>query len=160
MTIKETRVLLADDQLLMRRGLRELIEGMAGWSVCGEAATGRAAVAAATELKPDIAVIEVNLPELNGLEATRRIKKLRPETEVLIFTGQETDELVHQAFAAGACSYVLKTAGTQELDAALHAAAQHKSYFTSEVGEILFAKFRRRKNEGNEERGASRLTVR
>ena len=101
MTTNETRVLLADDHLLMRRGLRALIEEMEGWNVCGEVENGRAAVAAATELRPHVIVMDVYLPELNGLEATRQIKRLHPEIEVLLFTGLETEELVRQGFEAG-----------------------------------------------------------
>lgn len=157
----EMRVLLADDHLIMRRGLRALIETMPGWSVCGEVETGRAAVTAVEELKPDIVVMDLTMPELNGLEATRQIKRARPETEVLIFTGQETEELVHQVFEAGARSYILKTAGSDCLKTALSALAEHKSYFTTQVGEILFAKFLREKKPGPaQEPEDSRLTPR
>lgn len=160
MSNNETRVLVADDHVLMRRGLRAMIEDMPGWLVCGEAETGRAAVQAATQLKPDIVVMDMNMPELNGLEATRQIKKLCPDTEVLIFAGEETEDLVHQVFEAGARSYILKTAAMQHLDAALRAAAEHKSYFTSEVDEILFAKFLHGKKSDSEDEGKSRLTAR
>ena len=160
MSNNETRVLLADDHLLMRRGFRELIGGMEGWSVCGEVENGREAVAAATALRPHVIVMDVNLPEFNGLEATRQIKRLHPEIEVLLFTGLETEELVRQSFEAGARSYILKTAGTRELDAALRATAEHKSYFTSEVGEILFAKFLRQNDGGEDATGVGRLSAR
>ena len=156
---KETRVLLADDHLMMRKGLRALIESMPGWIVCGEVETGRAAVASALQLNPDIVVMDVSMPELNGLEATRQIKKACPNTEVLMFTGQETEELVHQVFEAGARSYILKTDAVASLREALRALAEHKSYFTTEVGQILFDRFLRKKGETTEPvRG--RLTAR
>ena len=153
------RVLIADDHEVMRRGLRATVELMPGWSVCGEAHTGREAVELTTKLKPAIVVMDVTMPEMNGLDATRQIKKDHPEVEVLIFTGLETEELVRQVFEAGARSYILKTAGLQHLEAALRALAVHKPYFTTEVGEILFARFIHGKNAGNNESGG-RLTDR
>ena len=160
MPSKEKRVLLADDHLMMRRGLRALIESMPGWVVCGEVETGRAAVTVAEELNPDIVVMDVSMPELNGLEATRQIKKACPNTEVLMFTGQETEELVHQVFEAGARSYILKSAGAECLKTALSALAEHKSYFTTEVGEILFSKFLRDRKGADAPTDSGRLTPR
>ncbi|MDB6175771.1 MAG: DNA-binding response regulator [Chthoniobacteraceae bacterium] len=154
------RVLLADDHAMVRRGLRALVETLSGWSVCAEARTGREAVELAEKLHPDIVIMDMAMPVLNGLEATRQIKKVCPETEVLIFTGHETEALVHQVFEAGARSYISKTAGTESLQTALRALADHKSYFTTEVGEILFAKFLREKKSGDEETGQGRLTAR
>src|ERR1700678_4370511 len=136
----EIKILLADDHEIMRRGMRAVVETMPGWVVCGEAATGREAVELVVQLRPAIVVMDVTMPELNGLDATRQIKKENPETEVLMFTGHEEEELVRQVFEAGARSYILKTAGRVEIEKALRALAEHKSYFTTEVGEILFAK--------------------
>jgi two-component system, NarL family, response regulator NreC len=154
------KVLLADDHQVMRQGLRAMVEAMPGWAVCGEVASGRAAVEMAESLKPTIVVMDVNLPELNGLDATRQIKKANPGIEVLIFTGLETEELVHEVFAAGARSYILKTAGREQLEAALRSLAAHKPYFTTEVGEILFAKFLHGKKGASSEEGPGRLTDR
>lgn len=153
-------MLLADDHLVMRRGLRTLIEAMAGWSVCGEVETGREAVDAVPRLKPDIVVMDMTMPDLNGLEATRQIKKAWPQTEVMIFTGIETEDLVHQVFEAGARSYILKTAGKEQIEAALRALAAHKPYFTSEVGEILFARFLQERKGASESPESGRLTDR
>jgi two-component system, NarL family, response regulator NreC len=153
------RVLIADDHVVMRRGVRAAVELLDGWSVCGEASTGREAVDLAEELKPDIVVMDVQMPELNGLEATRQIKKTAPETEVLMFTGLETEELVRQVFEAGARSYILKTDGKGQLEAALRSLAAHKPYFTTQVGEILFAKFLTGKQK-QEDSGEGRLTDR
>ena len=161
-TVQKTSVLLADDHHLMRRGVRALIETMDGWEVCAEVENGRDAVAAAERLQPQIAVLDMTMPGLNGLEATRQIKKLAPETEVLLFTGQETEELVHQVFEAGARSYILKTDGREQLELALRSLAEHKPYFTTKVGEILFSKLLRKKKGPDEEDAspASRLTNR
>lgn len=158
-----TRVLLADDHQVMRRGLRAVIETMEGWEVCAEVQTGREAVLEAERIHPEIAVLDMTMPELNGLEATRQIRKVSPETEVLIFTGHETEELVHQVFEAGARSYILKTDGKDQLEAALRALAEHKPYFTTQVGEILFSKLLNKKKGPTTEEAApttGRLTDR
>jgi two-component system, NarL family, response regulator NreC len=155
------RVLIADDHQVMRRGLRALVEPMDGWEVCSEVSTGREAVEAAGKLHPDIAVLDMTMPELNGLEATRQIRKVSPQTEILIFTGHETEELVHQVFEAGARSYILKTDGKEHLEAALRSLAVHKPYFTTQIGEILFARMLHGKKGPSEEAGgSSRLTDR
>ncbi|HET6406916.1 MAG TPA: response regulator transcription factor [Chthoniobacteraceae bacterium] len=159
---QKTRVLLADDHMVMRRGLRAIIETMEGWEVCAEVESGREAVQAVERLRPEIAVLDMTMPELNGLEATRQIKKIAPETEVLIFTGHETEELVHQVFEAGARSYILKTDGKAQLEAALRSLAEHKPYFTTQIGEILFSKLlNKKKGIANDESATvGRLTDR
>src|SRR5579871_2347497 len=139
--MQKIRVLIADDHQVMRRGIRAVVEMLSGWEVCGEASTGRDAVEMAQKLLPEIVVMDVTMPELNGLEATRQIKKDAPSTEVLMFTGLETEELVRQVFEAGARSYILKTDGREHLEAALRALSEHKPYFTTKIGEILFARF-------------------
>ena len=135
------RVLLADDHELVRESLRRLIEGEPGWSICAEAADGRQAVALAEQERPDVAVIDIGMPELNGLDATRQILHRCPSTEVLIFTGIETEELVFSVFDAGARSYILKSDTRAQLLAALHAAAEHRPYFTTKVGELIFNRY-------------------
>jgi len=104
-------------------------------------ATGREAVDLAVRLNPDIVVMDLSLPGLNGLEATRQIRKQCPETEVLAFTGIEEEKLIHQMFEAGSRGYILKTDSRASMQAALVALSQHKSHFTTQVGEVLFAKF-------------------
>ncbi len=157
---QEIRVLLADDHLLMRRGLKALIEEMGGWVVCGEVENGRQAVEAVQRLQPDIVVMDMSMPDLNGLEATRQIKKMRPQTEVLMFTGIESEELVRQVFEAGARSYILKTDAREQIEASLRSLAMHKPYFTSEVGEILFARMLQEKKTPGESTESGRLTDR
>ena len=110
-------------------------------AVCGEARNGREAVAMARELKPDIAILDYEMPELNGLEATRQIKRWVPETEILIFTGHEEEKLVHKVLEAGAKSYLVKTGARQHILDAIEALSNHKPFFTSEVSDIVFARY-------------------
>jgi len=135
------RILIADDHEVVREGLRALVEHEPGWEVCGIATTGREAVERAKELKPDIAVLDMTMPELSGLEAVRQIKRALPATEVLLFSGHRSEQLVAQAFDAGAKSYICKADAGKHLVAAIRSLAEHKPFFTPEVSEILFAKF-------------------
>jgi len=96
-----------------------MLESHPGWEVCAEASNGRTAVKLAQQLKPNIAVIDLELPDLNGLEATRQIKKELPEIEVLIYTMYETEELIRKVLAAGARGYVLKSDAGQHLTEAV-----------------------------------------
>ena len=100
------RILLADDHEIVRRGLKELLEEQVGWTVCGEAANGREAVDLAVQRRPDVAVLDFSMPELNGLEATRRIRQVAPLVEVLVFTMHESEELIREVLSAGARGYL------------------------------------------------------
>jgi len=135
--MKSLRILLADDHELVRQGLRTLIEGQSGWQVCGEATTGREAVAKTRELKPDIVVMDFTMPELNGMEATRQIRAALPRTQVLILTMHESEELVREVLAAGARGYVLKSDAGRALVDALKALADQKPYFTSKISALV-----------------------
>ena len=104
-----TRILIADDHELIRQGLRKVLEERPGWTVCGEAITGREAVAKARELRPHVVVLDIGMPELNGLEATRQIRRALPNTEVLILTLHDSERLAREAMAAGARGFLLKT---------------------------------------------------
>jgi two-component system response regulator NreC len=138
---EKLRILLADDHEVVRQGVRMLIEKEPGWEVCGEAVDGRKAVVLAKKLSPDVIVLDVGMRELNGLEAARQIKRACPKTEVLIFTGEENDQLIHDVFAAGARSYILKSDLGQHLVAAIRALGQHKHYFTNRISEVVFARY-------------------
>jgi DNA-binding NarL/FixJ family response regulator len=131
------RILLADDHVLMRRGIRELLETQAGWEIVGEAGTGRHAVELAGKLKPDVAVLDLTMPELNGLEATRQIKKAAPRTEILIFTMHDNEKLIRDVLAAGALGYVLKSDAARHLVNAVEAVAQHQPFFSAKVSEAV-----------------------
>jgi len=139
--VKTLRILLADDHKVVRQGTRALLSTVPEWKIVGEADNGRDAVSLTAELKPDIVILDIGMPELNGLDATRQIKKKLPETEVLIFTGQETEELVHDVFDSGARSYIMKTDAADHLIDALKALSEHKHFFTSRISEIVFARY-------------------
>ena len=138
---RKLRILLADDHEIVRRGARALIEQRGDWEVCAEAEDGRTAVALAEKSKPDIAILDFGMPELNGLEAARQIKHALPSCEVLVFTGENDDKLIHDVFAAGARSYILKNDISAHLIAAIEALGQHKHYFTDRISEVVFARY-------------------
>jgi DNA-binding NarL/FixJ family response regulator len=131
------QILLADDHNIVRKGLRKTLEENQEWHVCGEACDGREAVKLALDLKPDIVVLDLTMPELNGIEATRQIKNSLPKTEVLIFTMHETEEMILSAFQAGARGFVLKSADELELVEAIKVISRHRPYFTSEASKAL-----------------------
>ena len=137
------RILLADDHEVVRRGLSALLATRPDCQVCGEAQNGREAVALAVKLKPNLAVLDLSMPELNGLEATRQIRKEVPETEVLVFSMYESEQFVRDLLAAGARGYVLKSDASTQLLAAVETVARHKPFFTSEVAERVLEGFLR-----------------
>ena len=130
------RILVADDHDVVRRGLKSVLEDQPGWEVCAEANNGRQAVDRARQFKPDVVVLDITMPELNGLEAARQIRRLLPETEVIVLTVHESEELVQEVLRAGARGYVLKSDAGRDLVAAIHAVRQHKTFFTSKVSRI------------------------
>jgi len=134
------RILIADDHDVMRQGTRAVIERQPGWEVCGVAATGREAVERARELKPDIVIIDMTMPELNGLDAAGQIRRRLPGTEILMFTAHENDALIRDAFEAGVKSFILKSEAHNFLVQAIESLAKHKPFFTTKVSEILFSK--------------------
>jgi DNA-binding NarL/FixJ family response regulator len=135
------RILLVDDHDAVRRGVQTMLESHPGWEVCAEASNGRTAVKLAQQLKPNIAVIDLELPDLNGLEATRQIKKDLPEVEVLIYTMYETEELIRKVLAAGARGYVLKSDAGQHLTEAVEALSRHKLFLTPVASETVLESF-------------------
>lgn len=130
--MKPVRILIADDHDVVRQGVRAVLEGQAGWVVCGEASTGREAVAKAIDLRPDIVVLDVSMPELNGLEATRQIRHAVP-AKVLILTVHESDQIVRELLDAGAHGYVLKTDAGRTLVEAIRALLRHQEFLTERV---------------------------
>ena len=127
------RILIADDHAVVRAGLRTLLESHSGWEVCAESADGRDAVEKASKLKPHVAVLDIGMPLLNGIEATRRIHKSSPDTEILILTMHESEDLVQQVVDAGARGYILKDDADRILLAAVDSLRQHKPYFSTRV---------------------------
>ena len=139
--IRDLRILVADDHEIVRQGVRALLERRPDWQICGEAADGRTAVSLAEKLQPDIAVLDLGMPELNGLEATRQIRRALPACEVLVFTGEDDEKRIHDVFAAGARSYILKSDISAHLVAAIDALSQRKHYFTRKISEVVFARY-------------------
>jgi len=135
--MKPLRILLADDHEMVRKGLRATIEDHPGWEVCGEARTGREAVARAVDLRPDIVVMDFAMPELNGMEAARQIREQLPRVEVLVLTMHDSEKLVREVLAAGARGYLLKTDAADALVHALEALSQHQPYFSSKAAAIV-----------------------
>jgi len=133
------RILIADDHELVRKGLRTVLENQPGWKVCGEAVNGRQAVDLARQLRPDVVVLDITMPELNGLEATRQIRKALPNAEVLILTMHESEQLVSEVLAAGARGYLLKADTSRLLVSAIESLSQHKPFFTGKVSDVVLS---------------------
>jgi DNA-binding NarL/FixJ family response regulator len=131
------RILIADDHDLMRRGLKTLLESRPGWQICGEAHTGSEAIAKAEELRPDVAIVDITMPELNGVDAARRIRKASPKTEVLVLSMHYADQLIRDTVEAGARGYVVKSDSERDLVTAVEALANHKPFFTPCATEVL-----------------------
>jgi DNA-binding NarL/FixJ family response regulator len=153
------RILIADDHAIVRRGLRTLIESQEGWEVCAEAGNGRDAVERATDLKPDVAILDIGMPELNGLEAARHILKATPYTEVLILTMHQSEEVVAEVLKAGARSYVLKSDADEHLVAAIDTLLKHKPFLSSHATDIILSDYLNRHGEVASE-PRSRITPR
>jgi DNA-binding NarL/FixJ family response regulator len=142
--VKTLRILIADDHDLMRRGIRALLQSHAGWEVCGEAHTGREAVAKAEELKPDIVILDISMPDLNGVDAAKRIRKGSPDTEVLILSVHYSDQLIRDILEAGVRGYIVKSDSDRDLIIAVETLANHKPFFTPRATEVMLTNF----NEG------------
>src|ERR1700680_3659217 len=140
---KTVRILVADDHDIIRRGLKQLLASRAGWEVYGEAKTGREAVALAEQLKPEIVVMDISMPDLNGLEAARRIHKLFPKIGILILTLHFSDQLVRDIVEAGARAYIMKSDADRDLVSAVEALANHRTFFTPRAAEMLLHGFTR-----------------
>jgi DNA-binding NarL/FixJ family response regulator len=139
--IKTVKILVADDHDIIRRGLKQLLTSRSGWEVCGEAKTGREAVALAEQLKPEIVVMDISMPDLNGLEAARRIHKSFPKMGILILTLHFSDQLVRDIVEAGARAYIMKSDADRDLVSAVEALANHRTFFTSRAAEMLLNGF-------------------
>jgi DNA-binding NarL/FixJ family response regulator len=139
--LKKLRILLADDCGLVRLGARAVLHSRDGWRVVGEAANGREALQKAIALKPDVAVVDIGMPELNGIEVTRQIREQVPDTKVLVLTKHESAEMVRRALDAGARGYLLKSDLPDYLPKAVKAIAEGKRFLTPKVSEIVLGGF-------------------
>jgi DNA-binding NarL/FixJ family response regulator len=131
------RILIADDHEVVRHGLRKLLETQPGWEIVAEAADGREAIAKATELKPNVVVMDFSMPGLNGLEATLQILKAVPGTEVLVLTVHESEEVARKVLAAGARGFMLKSDAGRELLVAVQSLLEHRVFLTSRISDMV-----------------------
>jgi DNA-binding NarL/FixJ family response regulator len=131
------RILIADDHDVARRGIRSLLEGHPGWEICGEAKDGREAVECATKTKPDLVLLDIGMPGLNGLDAARQIHAACPDTRILILTMHDTEQLVREVLALGARGYLLKSDSARDLVAAVEALQNHRTFFTTRVAQMV-----------------------
>ena len=131
------RILLADDHLVIRGGLCALLKTRGSFSICAETGNGRDAVDLAIQMKPDIAIIDIDLPGLNGIEVTRQICREAPGTEVLIFTAERSEDVVQEAIRAGARGYLLKSAADDQIVEAINTLARHQAFYASAVSNRL-----------------------
>jgi len=131
------KILVVDDHDVVRKGLRVLLETQAGWKVCGEAATGSEAIRKAQKLQPDIVVLDIGIPEPNGLAVARRLRKMKLKAQILVLTIHESEELVAAVLKAGARGFMLKSDAGRELITAIEALGQRKPYFTSKVARMV-----------------------
>jgi len=129
----ELHILVADDHEVVRRGLKCLLEPQTGWSVVGEASNGSQAVAKAAELKPEVALLDVGMPELNGLEATRRIREALPTTEVLVLTVHDSEQMLQEALSSGARGYLVKSDAGRDLISAVDSVSRHTVFVSPSV---------------------------
>jgi DNA-binding NarL/FixJ family response regulator len=140
------RILLVDDHEVVRRGLSVLLRSSRpDWEMCGEASNGREAVEKALKLNPDIVILDVGMPNLNGLEATRQILKARPETRILILTLHDSDALVQEVLNAGARGFLLKSDAARDLVTAVEALGNNKTYFTPKIASMVLEGYLRKK---------------
>lgn len=135
------KILIADDHGIVRSGIRGLLEDQPGWEVCAEAATGREAVNLAVKHRPDVVVIDYSMPELNGIGATRQILAALPDTEVLIFTMHESEDVLQRALTAGARGYLVKSDDATQLIDAVQSLSRHKAFVSTALSGALVSGF-------------------
>jgi two-component system response regulator NreC len=153
-------ILLADDHTILRAGLKMMLNAQPDMEVVGEASDGRQAITETQRLQPDIILMDITMPEMNGIEATRQIKKLVPESRILILTMHEHDEYVFQALRAGASGYMLKEAADTELISALHIIQSGQFYLSPMAQSVLVGDYLQRVRTGEEKDSYSSLTER
>lgn len=133
----KTRILIADDHGVVRSGLRALLESVPDYSVAGEACDGEEAVALAVHEAPDVVIMDISMPRMNGIEATAAIKEKMPDVKVIILTVHEDEEYVYRMLKAGANGYVLKSAGKKEIVAAIESARKGERFFSPSVSGLI-----------------------
>jgi DNA-binding NarL/FixJ family response regulator len=131
------RILIADDHEVARKGIRSLLESHPGWEICGEAKDGREAVDLAVQQKPDVLLLDIGMPNLNGLDAARQILTITPDARILILTIHDSEQVVREVLAAGARGFLLKSDAGRDLVAAVEALQNGRTFFTSKVAQMM-----------------------
>jgi DNA-binding NarL/FixJ family response regulator len=145
------QILIADDHEVARRGIRVLLESHPGWDVCGEAKDGRETVEMASQLNPDVILLDIGMPNLNGLEAARQILAASPDTAILILTMHDSDQMVREVLHAGARGFLLKSDAGRDLVAAVEALQRQSTFFTTRVSQMVLDGFLRRENKEDDD---------
>jgi len=135
------RILIADDHEVVRRGLCALLQAHEGWEICGEASDGREAVEKAAQLKPDVVILDVGMPNLNDLAATRQLTQRDPHYKVIVLTITDSDQVIREALDAGARGFVLKSDAARDLVSAVEALQRNRMFFTPRVNDMVLAGF-------------------
>lgn len=146
------RILVADDHELARNGIRTVLESHPGWEVCGEAKDGRESVELAAVTKPDVVLLDIGMPNLNGLEAARQILAVAPDTAILILTMHDSDSVIREVLRAGARGFLLKTDAGRDLVAAVEALQRQRTFFTTRVSQMVLDGYLDRQSKGPEPR--------
>src|ERR1700721_2888886 len=131
------RILIADDHDVARKGIRSLLESHPGWEICGEAKDGREAVDLAVQQKPDVLLLDIGMPNLNGLDAARQILAIMPDARILILTIHDSEQVVREVLAAGAKGFLLKSDAGRDLLAAVEALQHRRTFFTPKVAQMM-----------------------
>ena len=135
------RILIADDHEVVRRGLCTLLQTHEGWEICGEAKDGREAVEMARQTRPDVVILDVGMPNLNGLAATRQLTQQNPQQKIIVLTITDSDEVIREALDAGARGFVLKSDAARDLVSAVEALQRNRMFFTPRVNDLVLAGF-------------------
>ena len=135
------RILIADDHELVRRGLFSLLQAHEGWEICGEASDGREAVEKAKLLNPDFVILDIGMPNLNGLAATRQLVQHDPSFKIIVLTITDSDQVIREALNAGARGFLLKSDAARDLVSAIEALQRGQMFFTPRVNEMVLAGF-------------------
>jgi len=143
------RILVADDHEVVRHGICALLQSHGGWEVCCQVSDGREAVRKAKELKPDIVVLDIGMPKLNGLEATRQILQNDPQMRIVILTITDSEHVMQEVLKAGARGFVLKSDAAKDLVTAVEALQRRRTFFTPRVADLMLQGFQKGDTTGN-----------